>query len=187
MTMTNLPAPLVEHNAIEVIQYMFERMQEHLTADASRRMLRAYIREQIKKGAVPTMRVVEAADNGDTDCDLALRELIAEMVNNDELPPVLLRAYLQKALFRPPAPYQPGRYFLDTWNRDIGISILVSMTAEMFNLPISRNRASKRHSACSLVAEVLPRNGHNVGERQVERIHRERNEIGAKLSASIKL
>jgi hypothetical protein len=46
----------------------------------------------------------------------------------------------------------------------------VAMAAERWHLKPTRNRASKRPSACSVVAEALNRRGHNIGERQVERI-----------------
>jgi hypothetical protein len=186
--MMKLPATFLEAEAIAVVEHWVDVLQDKLTTEASRSHLRAYIREQIQKGAIPTIRVIEAADHGEPDCDRALRELIIEMVNRDELPPVLLRAYMAKALLRCPASYPRGSYFLDTWHRDIGIAVLVLFTAQIWGLEINRNVASTDWpSACSVVAHALTNRGHKISEKTVGTIYRERNKIAEKLAASIQL
>ena len=40
------------------------------------------------------------------------------------------------------------------------------------DLKATRNPASKRSCACSLVAQALTKHGHRIGERQVKRIYR---------------
>jgi len=162
------------------------KVGDRLTSEGSRLALRHYIREMVRSGTIPTMRVIAAARDGHEDADFALRELAVEMLDRHEPLPSALAAYVQEALLRAPVTYPQGRNIVDTWLRDIGIAVLVSLTVQRWEIPATRNRASKRPSACYIVSLALNQTRRApIRERQVERIFGSHNKLAVKLSASI--
>src|SRR5262249_50101286 len=116
----------------------------------------------------------------------ALRDHIREKMHLEEfasLPPIL-KSYAQEVLHRKPAVYPKGRNIANSWCRDVAIAVLVSMAAAQWPLPVTRNRATKRPSACLIVALALNKRGYPLGERQVERIYRDHNKLAARLDLS---
>ena len=109
------------------------------------------------------------------------------MLDRGEMPNATLRSYLVKALVTAPVSYPPGRNIADTWVRDIGIAVMVSMVmAHWPYLKATRNRAAKRPSASTIVALALRKRGHiRITEWHVERIHGNHNRLAGRLSASI--
>lgn len=176
---------VVEEEMIDTVAHWIDQVSALLTTEAARIVLRDHIRAMVRAGTLPTMQVIEAARAGHEEADMALRELSVEMLDRGELPPAALRAYAQEALIKPPATYPAGRNIADTWLRDVAIAVLVAMAAERWDLKPARNRASNRPSACSVVARALTRRGHNIGERQVERIFSNLGGVANRLSASI--
>lgn len=64
--------------------------------------------------------------------------------------------------------------------------MLVSMTAECWGLKATRNRASERPSASTIVAAALTRHGFKkLGEWHVEKIFGEHVRLAGRLSASM--
>jgi hypothetical protein len=183
--LTQLPATVIEAEAVNTVADWIDRVAAALTSETARLVLRKHIRDMLRQGAISTMQVIEAAEAGHEDADIALRELLVEMSDRGEIPGAALRHYGQKALLRAPVTYPPGRNLADTWLRDIGIAVLVTLAVERWQMPATRNRASNRPSACSMVSEALGRRGHNIGERRVEKIFGTRCQIAQKLSASI--
>ena len=120
---------------------------------------------------------------------IVLRELAVEMLDRGEMPSATLRAYVQEALVRAPVSYPAGRNLADTWMRDVGIAVMVALAVERWrpHLSATRNRASKRPSACCVVAAALTKRGYPLGERRVERIFGDHNKLAARLSATIPL
>lgn len=182
---TNLPATVVEAEAVDAIVHWIDLVAQLMTSEASRRVLRNHIGERLRQGTIPRMQVIAAAESGHQDADLALRELAAEYLSRHEEMPTELASYVQRALLIPPVNYPPGRNLADTWLRDIGIAVLVSLVVEQLQLKPTRNRASVRPSACYLVALALNRRGHAVRERQVERIYSSHGKLAQRLSASM--
>ncbi len=186
----NLPSTIDEAEVVDTVAHWIDLVAVTLTSETAHIVLRDHIRAMLRAGTIPTMKVIEAARAGHQDAGLALRELGAEMLDRGDMPPAALRAYLQEALVRPPVSYPAGRNVADTWLRDVAIAVLVIMAVERWNLKPTRNRASKRPSGCSVIAAGLSRRGHNIGERQLERIfsdHGGPNGPAARLSASIPL
>jgi hypothetical protein len=183
------PATYVEAEVSDMtgaVAHWIDLVAEMLTSEAARLVMRRHIREMVRAGTIPTMQVIEAATAGHEEADMALRELAAEIIDRGDPLPTALGAYVQKALLMAPVAYPPGRNIVDTWLRDVGIAVLVSLTIERWpHLKVTRNRASKRPSACVLVSLALVQRGHNVGERQVERIFGSLDQVARKLSASI--
>jgi len=168
--MTNLPATLVQAEAVETITHWIDVIAEGLTSDASRLLVRAAIRETI-----PRMRVIAAAEAGYRDADLALREEAAEYISRGEKMPTELANYARRALMQPPVSYPPGRNLVDTWARNHGIWFLVWQACSRWDVPVSRSHSRKPNakeplSACYLVALALNKRRYRIEERQVERI-----------------
>jgi hypothetical protein len=183
MVVTNLPATFVEADMVDTVRDWVELVGEALTAEAGRKVLRHYIHERLRQGTIPTMQIIAAAEAGHQDADLALRELAAEYIDHREEMPTALTNYVQRALLRPPVAYPPGRNLADTWLRDVCVAVLVRLAVERWNLPATRNRASKRPSACYVVSRALTR--FNITERRVEKIYGNHGQIARRLSASI--
>jgi hypothetical protein len=183
--MTQLPT-VIEAEAVDTIAHWIDLVAQLLTAEVSRLVLRKHIRERLlQQEAVPMMQVVAAAEAGHQDADLALRELAAEYVSRREEMPAELANYVQRALLQPAMTYPRGRNIADTWLRDVGIAVLVALAVDRWHLRVTRNEATRRPSACFLVAAALHRRGYKIGERQVERIVRAHSRLAQRLSASI--
>ena len=139
--MTNLPT-LIEaeiDTMVDTVAHWVDHVGAVLTSDAGHLLLRNQIRKMLREGAIETLKVVTAAEQGHQDADLALRELGAEMLDRGEMPNATLRSYLVKALVTAPVPYPPGRNIADTWVRDIGIAVMVAMV--MMHWPYLRSPA----------------------------------------------
>ncbi|MER9167341.1 hypothetical protein NKI12_08140 [Mesorhizobium australicum] len=177
-----------EAEAILEICAWIDRVEHMMTSEAAHDILRKKIREIVVDGKVPIGAVVQAADRGLVDADIILRAIVADMLDRPEAMPAELRAWARKAIVNAPA-MSPGRSSVDTFQRDLGIAAIVSLTSQRWNVPVNRNRSSKRPSACSMVSAALVNRKHNVGEAHVERIARSyaNGGIAKKLSALIPL
>jgi len=82
--MTRLPATFAEADMVDTVGHWVELVGEAMTAEAARTTLRNYIRGMLRRGTIPTMRVIAAAEAGHQDADMALRELGA-MAEKDVL------------------------------------------------------------------------------------------------------
>ena len=84
--------------------------------------------------------------------------------------PTELANYVQRVLVQPLITPASGRSFGTDYMRDTAIRVLVQIATERLNVPFSRNRASKRPSACYLVSGALGRRGYSLGERRIEKL-----------------
>ena len=191
--MSDLPTAIDEAAAVETISRWIDVIAEGLKSDTSHALVRDAIRDALRKGTIPLMRVIAAAE-ADRDADLALREEAAECIDRREEMPTELANYAQLALTRPLVNYRSGRNLVNTWTRDHGIYFLVSQTRSRWNVPVSRNHSRKPSakeplSACYLVARALNKRGYLIQERQIERIFGDFGsaKTAKRLSASIPL
>jgi hypothetical protein len=191
--MSDLPTAIDEVEAVETISRWIDVIAVGLRSDTSHLLVRDAIRDTLRKGTIPLMRVIAAAE-ADRDADLALREEAAEYVNRREDMPTELANYAQLARMRPLVSYRRGRNLVDTWTRDHGIYFLVSQTRSRWKVPVSRSHSRKpsakeQLSACYLVARALNKRGYPIQERQVERIFSNfaRAKTAKRLSAAIPL
>jgi hypothetical protein len=192
--MSNLPATIDEAEVVETISRWIDVLAEGLRSDTSHLLVRNAIRDILRRGANPLMRVIAVAETGYRDADLALRAEAAECTNRREEMPIELANYAQRALMRPPVSYPRGRNLVDTWTRDHVIYSLVLQTLSRWNVPVSRSHSRKPSakeplSACYLVALALNKRGYPIQERQVERIFGDfgNGKTAKRLSASIPL
>jgi hypothetical protein len=174
--MTQLPATFVEAEAVDAVAHWFDLTDAMLRTENSRLVMRAYLKRLIRQGTIPTLRVIGWANSGSEEADKALREIAAEMLDAGESPPANIRYYAASALIQPSQVKRgKGNDAAENWLRDQCIAVIVSAAIERWYpyLPVSRNRASRKPSACSVVSAALVRRGINIGTRRVEKIYKE--------------
>jgi hypothetical protein len=183
---SQLPITLTEAEATKVVYEMLELVQQKLT-ESPRAWLETTLRDYLQRGLIETLRVVEAANDGDEIADAALRRVFAEMLDRGEEPPATLKAYGIRGAVRGPVTRKRGNAWYDNWRRDIGIAVLVFLTMQHFGLRPTRNREQRRRrqpSASSVVHAALGRGQINVAEKTVENIWaRLQGHIGAFIAA----
>jgi hypothetical protein len=187
LPMATLPT-INEDEAVAVIDRWIDRVAEWLTSEQGRQAMREQIRSLLRSGAIGPMTVIEHARLGHADSDQALREHFIELTDAGEKPGAALTAYCNEFLLRGPVRYPRGRNPVDTWTRDIVIFVLVDAAVTHYrpNLSATRNPASKRPSACDLVAQALAKRGHKISERRVKRIWEDGVSLRARLAAGWK-
>ena len=161
---------IVEAEAVTRIARWIDPVREWLTSEKGRQVMRERILLLLQSGAIGTMTVIEAARAGHADADQALRAHYIELTDAGEKPGAALQAYCNEILLRGPVTYPRGHNPVDYWTRDIMIFVLVEKAVVHYqpDLKATRNPASKRSCACSLVAQALTKHGHRIGERQVK-------------------
>ena len=170
-----LPASLSESDMIDTVTRWFDLASVMMNTDNSRLAVQAWLKALIRQGTIPAVRVIEWANGGVADADIALRQIAAEMLDRGETPPTTIAGYAAQALNKPQVARRKGGDVADNWLRDCCIAVLVSLAVERWHphLPMSRNRASKSPSACSVVSAALIKRRINIGERRVEKIHQQ--------------
>src|SRR5262249_46052044 len=91
-----------------------------------------------------------------------------------------------KSLVRPFLKYPPGHNIADTWMRDIGIAIIVSLTAAGLGVSPTRGHATTEPSAAYFVALALKKKGfQRLKEQRVNPIYLEQGKLAARFEASM--
>jgi len=135
---------------------------------------------------LPTEIIMAAAESGNEAADAALRIYIAERVNHGLELTRQLAAYNVKSLLRPPMTYPRGHTdVVDSWTRDIGISVLVDVTAKKWSLPPTRGRKTPQPSAAYFVSKVLCQHGLKLKEQQLGRIFKGRSELAKRIAGTL--
>jgi len=172
--MTQLPTTVDENVMVETVAHWFDLAVELLSTENSRRYMQAQLKRLIRQGTIEAARVIAWANDGWADADIALRHLCGEMIDRGEELPKTLGGYSVTALNRAPVARRKGGDAVDNWLRDQCITVLVSVAVERwYPLPPTRNRASKKPSACSVVSRALGKRRISIGERRVETIFKE--------------
>ena len=78
---------------VDTVAHWVDVVGAMLTSEAGHILLRNHIRKMLREGAIETLKVIAAAEQGHRDADLALRELGAEMLDRGEMPNATLRSY----------------------------------------------------------------------------------------------
>jgi hypothetical protein len=166
---TSLPT-INEEQAIDAASEQFTIFGERMSTEASLEWLETTLRDFLRRGLIETLKVIEAADQGDEIAHRALVCVFAEM----QAPPAQLKAYVERAALQGPKTRKPGQHGpYDNWRRDIGIAVLVYWVRQQFGLSPTRNRESRRArrpSASSVVAAAMRRNGIEISESRVQNI-----------------
>jgi hypothetical protein len=173
--MRQLPVTVDENVMVETVAHWFDLTAELLSTENSRRYMQAQLKRLIRQGTIEAARVIAWANDGWADADIALRQVCSEMLDEGERPPATIAGYAAVALNRPAVARRKGGDAVDNWLRDQCITVLASMAVERWypHLPLTRNRASKKPSACSVVSQALGKRRINIAERRVEKIAKE--------------
>jgi hypothetical protein len=169
--MTTLPATTVDvEQMITAATEGYVVIRERMGADYSREWLETTLKEFLRKGLIETLKVIEAADNGDEIAHRALVSVFAEM----QTPTAQLKAYVERTALRGPPTRKPGRYGpYDNWRRDLGLVVLVYWVAAQFDLNPTRqleSRHTRPHSGASVTVTALRRKGFNISEKRLNNL-----------------
>lgn len=180
---TSLPPTLIEAEAIEFARRHIASVRDGklnlvgvgagkwFEGGESRRVCELMFRDWILSGPLNLMMAVRLARAGYEPFEEVLRKLILEYKLADRYAdmPVYLRGFDidmdVTAGVRLPKRTGPRRYG-DTL-RDVVVALLVNRVAERFSLKPTRNRASHKPSACSVVARALELERMAMSERNV--------------------
>jgi hypothetical protein len=185
---TNVPA-VFETEIINTIGHWYDDIiGRAMTAEASRAHIRQDICDRLQAGTLDVAWVIDAANAGHQDADLAVRAYAATFADQGrwEQLPRQVQGYMVGAMLRAPTTYPRGKNFLDTYTRDVGIAVMVDVAATRWALQPTRGRSTEEPSAAYFVSHVLRKRGHRLKEQQVNRIHHERNKLAARLAASMR-
>ena len=183
---TSVPAPIADE-ITTTLEHWYELVGGLMTSDAGRRIVREDIGRGLAAGTLETAWVIEAANAGHQDADLALRVYAATYADQgrwNELP-AQVQGYAVGALQRAPTTYPRGKNYIDTWTRDIGIAVMVKLAGARWALPATRSRSTEAPSASYFVSLMLRARGVGLREQQVSRIYSGHNRVAARLAASV--
>lgn len=186
-----LPTPpaLTTEEMIAAVASWIDRIADKMSPSWRDEHLRKTVRECIRTGTLSRLQVIKAAERYH-EIDMALREMIAEELDDldglPELERTSLRAYLQRAVLRAPTS-DPRGYHASPYNRDIAICVLMSLAMICWpQLKFSRGEGSKKPSASLIVAEALTRRGiGGLTHGRVAKIYSEFGNIAKRMSGLI--
>jgi hypothetical protein len=166
--------PTVEAEVVDTISQWCELVGPAMTADAARKIIEHNICERLQAGTLATATVIAMADAGHQGADLALRAYAATFIDHGREAELSaqVRAYVVQSLLRPFVTYPKGHNVIDTFTRDIGIAVMVSLAAERWAMPPTRGRSTEDPAAAYFVALALRQRGiAKLKEQQVSRIY----------------
>jgi hypothetical protein len=182
-------SPIAEAQIVKAIDHWLDLIAAAMTNEGGRLVMRnEFLRQLQASGAatLPTDIIMEAAEAGNAAADVALRAFIADCVNHGVEMSAQLRAYNVRALLRPPVHYPRGSSdTADTWTRDIGLCVLIDLTAQRWQLLPTRGRTTPEPAAAYFVGKAVARRGFKLKEQQLTRIYRRRGELAARIAASL--
>jgi hypothetical protein len=182
-------SPIVEAEITTTIDHWLGLIAAAMTSAAGRTfMQREFLRqlEASDAATLPTMEIIEAARSGNQAADLALREFAATRLDHYGELPAQVRAYTAQALVEPIVTYPHGSTgTVDTWTRDIAISVLIELTAQRWQLSPTRSAATAEPSAAYFVSRVLRNHRIKLKEAWVNRIYWARQTLAARVAATL--
>jgi hypothetical protein len=181
--------PAVEAEITTTIDHWLGLIAAAMTSTAGRTFMRREFLRQLEASdaaTLPTDEIIEAARSGNQAADLALREFAATRLDQWAELSALMQAFVIRALVEPIVAYPRGATdVIDTWSRDIAISVLVELTAQRWQLPATRGAATAAPSAAYFVSLMLRKRGIKLKEGRVNRIYRARSGLAARVAASL--
>jgi len=178
-------APADEAKVIDIICAQIDIVRDRLTSDAGRQALERGLYDLLHRGALPVATVLAWANKGHPAADAAVRRYAYELWHTRQQLPPEVEAYGWAKVIEPIIPkYPPGHVeTVDTWQRDIGIAVLVKLCAKGTGLSETRSRTTTTPSAAFLVTKALKRKGHKLKEQAVNRICWAHEKLAARLEA----
>lgn len=165
--MTTLPATVIEAEALIEARDGIRRIKDgglsflgvddlhFMEKEDSRRFARELMKRLAANNSAYMMHVAECARAGYRLADEALRELILDYVNREEKLPTALASYSMVITGGAVPNKRPAPERSDKVLRDIAITTMVLLISEKFAIKPTRNLATSKPSACSIVAAAL--------------------------------
>ena len=160
--------------AVDTIARWISRVPDfknQTSTDASRVEMTIAFHEALRTGQNRLEDAVAAAHEGDPWADRALRHIARELMLADEELPDCLRLFVAESLLTEPPAFPPGQHAYNSRNLNKAIKVLVAETVTRWDVSPTRNVATERACACSLVSKALKRCGIHMTERQVKRAY----------------
>jgi hypothetical protein len=184
---TNMPTVAADAITATILHWYDDLIGRVMTAEASRALVRRDLVERLTRGTLDIAWVIEAANAGHRDAELALRAYAATFVDQGRLHelPRQIQGYAAGALLRDITAYPRGKNIIDVLSRNIAISVMVDAAAARWSLPPTRGRGTDEPSAAYFVGLAMRKRGIKLKEQQVNRIHKDHNKLAARLAASM--
>jgi len=178
-------APADEAKVVDIICAQIDIVRDRLTSDAGRQALQRGLYDLLHRGALPVATVLAWAHAGHPAADAAVRRYAYELYHARQQIPPEVEAYAWGKVIEPIIPKYPAGHVetVDTWQRDIGIAVLVKLCAAGTGLSETRSRTTATPSAAFLVSKALKRRGHRLKEQAVNRICWAHEMLAARLEA----
>jgi hypothetical protein len=180
--MATLPVPQADTDRmIAIVGTWIDRVAKCLSDEGGRAWIERTLLARLKQGRTERQKVIAEAEAGDVVSHDVLMAEFHDLLDDHQLPPVSLCAYA-RATDKHPKRKAGGYVWADHWVRNYGVSILVYLTSEVFELRPTRSRDARRKSlypsGASLVAAALGRRGiASFDERRVENIWRDHHNV----------
>jgi hypothetical protein len=184
---TNMPTVAADAITATILHWYDDLIGRVMTAEASRAIVRHDIYNRLQAGTLDTAWVIQAAEGGHHDADLALRAYAATFIDQGRESELLaqVRAFVVRSLLRPPVTYPRGKNIIDVLTRNISIAVMVDAAAARWSLPATRGVETEEPSAAYFVGLCLRKRGIKLKEQQVARIWRDHHKLAARLAASM--
>jgi hypothetical protein len=107
---SNMPVAAASEIERTIMHWYDDLIGHVMTAEASRALVRQDICNRLQAGTLETAWVIQAAEGGHQDADLALRVYAATFIDQGRESELLaqVRAYVVRSLLRPPVTYPRG-------------------------------------------------------------------------------
>jgi hypothetical protein len=180
--MATLPVPQADTDRmIAIVGTWIDRVAKCLSDEGGRAWIERTLLARLKQGRTERQKVIAEAEAGDVVSHDVLMAEFHDLLDNHQLPPVSLCAYA-RATDKHPKRKAGGYIWADHWVGNYGVSILVYLASEVFELRPTRSRDARRKSlypsGASLVAAALGRRGiASFDERRVENIWRDHHSV----------
>jgi hypothetical protein len=124
---STMPTAAADAITATILHWYNDLIGRVMTSEASRTIVRQNLFDRLQAGTLDVAWVIQAAEAGHQDADLALRQYAATFIDHGREAELLVqvRAYVVRSLLRPPVTYPRGKNIIDTLTRDIGVAVMV--------------------------------------------------------------
>jgi hypothetical protein len=179
-----------EAGIVEIICELIDLARDHITTEASwARLVEFFYQQLLHEKVLPAAVIVAWAEAGHPAAHRAIRRFGREMKERSRFDDMLVsvRAYVIKTDDQPFVPFPRGRHLVANMMRDIWLPALMQRAADALGFPATRSATATTPSIAHFVHLAMKKKGIKLSERQLNRIHWNRNKLAAELEASMPL
>jgi hypothetical protein len=156
------PAAPTKQQMLDQTVEGLDRILPKMNSKWGRQQLRQALRDAVRGGTLSRLQVINAAEAGFAEADLALREEFVEIRERGEQVPLSLGGYMQRAVLRAPGGRGRGNELLEDFARNMAVCILVIFVRVSWK--------QTRGRAFDIVSEALGKRRITLSARRVENI-----------------